>query len=134
MAAENAAAQPELGPLSSDLVEAVLECCPPAALLVLKSVSKGWRACIHSMLRDSDWAACHSLPAGWMAAARSLAHYKELTDFTQLLTQSDLDFEGARLPALADGAVALILFSTSLETLDINSNSISHVGAAGIGK
>ena len=89
--AENAAAQPELGPLSSDLVEAVLECCPPAALLVLKRVSKGWHACIHAMLRDSDWAARHSLPAGWMAAAHSLAHHQGLANFTQLLTQrSDL--------------------------------------------
>ena len=116
-------AQLELGPLSTDLVEAVLKCCPPAALLVLKSVSKGWRACIHAMLRDSDWAARHSLPAGWMAAAHSLAHHEGLADFTQLLMQSDLNFDGAHLPALVSGAAALMVFSTSLELLDLRANA-----------
>jgi len=127
--AASTAARLELGHLCHDLVRAVIDCCPPAALLVLRRVSKGWRACIHALLRDARWAARHHLPERWMAALRRFAFEKGAANATMLTQFQHLSLRG---PDVLGVAVAVTLFSSSLQTLDLGNNTICDAGAVAI--
>ena len=113
--------------LTSDAVENVLNRCSPPALLWLKGVSRKWRDCIRETLCAPVWAQQHGgLAADW--ASRSIALTERAgRDFTELLSQRELNLSFWQMRDYGTTAVAaVVVFSTALTNLNLMNNEALH--------